>query len=141
MEEGTPMTRRYALLVVAALLLVAACGGAATATHTEAVETVAPGVVADLLDVGDHEVLDIRTPEEFGESHLAGAVNIDFFETTFAADIEALDRDASYVLYCKSGGRSGAAMELIRELGFTDVHEIDGGIMAWTEAGLSVTSP
>ena len=135
------MTRRLALLVIPLVLVVAACGGAATATHIEAVETVLPGAVADILAVGDHEVLDIRTPEEFAGSHLEGAVNIDFFDPTFADELEALDPDASYVIYCKSGGRSGAAMDMIRELGFGDVHEIDGGIEAWTEAGLPAISP
>jgi rhodanese-related sulfurtransferase len=124
------------------LLLLAACGGGTdTATHVEAVETVSPNAISEILSSDEHVILDIRTPDEFAGPRLEGAVNIDFYEPTFASEIAALDPDASYVVYCRSGSRSGQAMDLIRDLGFSDVHEIDGGIVAWAEAGLPVVGP
>jgi rhodanese-related sulfurtransferase len=124
------------------MLIAAACGGGtATATHVEAVESISPNAISEILEGDNHVILDIRTPDEFAGPRLEGAVNIDFYEPTFAAEIAALDPDASYIVYCRSGNRSGQAMELITELGFNDVHEIDGGIVAWGEAGLPLVGP
>ncbi len=86
-------------------------------------------------------MLDVRTPEEFASGHLAGAVNLDFYAPSFADDLAALDREAPYLLYCRSGNRSGQAREMMRSLGFAEVHEIAGGINAWVEAGLPVVAP
>jgi rhodanese-related sulfurtransferase len=83
-------------------------------------------------------VLDIRTPDEFADGRVEGAINIDFYAADFADRIAALDRDATYVVYCRSDSRSGQAMDLFRDLGFAAVHEIDGGILGWIQAGLPV---
>jgi rhodanese-related sulfurtransferase len=81
-------------------------------------------------------VLDIRTPEEFADGFIAGAVNIDFYEPNFAQQIDLLPKDTPYVVYCRSGNRSSQAMETFADLGFTDVTEIDGGIVSWVGSGL-----
>lgn len=86
-------------------------------------------------------VLDVRTPEEFATGHLAGAVMIDFNGPEFEAQIDALDRDTPYLLYCRSGNRSGQARALMEQLGFVDVADIDGGILAWEQAGLTTVTP
>ena len=86
-------------------------------------------------------VLDVRTPEEFAAGHLAGAVNLDFYAATFADDLAALDREVPYLLYCRSDNRSGQVREMMRSLGFILVYELDGGILAWAEAGLPLVAP
>lgn len=135
------MSRRL-LLIVPVLVLATACGGGTdTATHVEAVETVSVGAVSDILSSGDHVVLDVRTPEEFAGPHLEGAVNIDFYSPSFADQIAALDPEGSYVVYCRSGNRSGQATQLMGDLGFADVHDLAGGIVAWSEAGLPLVEP
>jgi len=88
---------------------------------------------------GDLVVLDVRTQEEFDDGHLANAVMLDFYRDDFRERLSELDRDVPYLLYCRSGNRSGQAFELMNELGFTDVADIDGGILAWQEAGLPTT--
>ncbi len=93
-------------------------------------------ILADAPD--DLVVLDVRTPEEFAEGHLADATLIDIYEADFADRIAELDPDVPYVVYCRSGNRSGQAVELMGELGFTDVTDIDGGILAWNAAGLPI---
>ena len=130
--------RSLAVAAILALALAAAgCGSAATATGR--IENLPAGEAADVLTSTPGAVLlDIRTPEEYREGHLAGSVNIDFYAADFADQIGALDRDATYVVYCRSDNRSGAAMDLFRDLGFGDVVEVDGGIVAWVEAGLPV---
>lgn len=86
----------------------------------------------------DLVVLDVRTPDEFNAGHLDGAVMIDFYESDFAANINELDRDQPYLLYCRSGNRSGQTLALMEDLGFTNVADVDGGINAWLDAGLPV---
>jgi phage shock protein E len=130
-------SRGAAVVLLVLSLVVAACGGGST---TRVIATVSPeDAAAELAENPAPVLLDIRTPEEVAAGHLAGSVNIDFYEADFADRIAALDRDASYVVYCRSGNRSGQAMELFDSLGFSDVIEIDGGIVAWSAAGLPVT--
>ena len=81
-------------------------------------------------------MLDVRTPEEFAEGHVEGATLIDFYEPDFAERIAALDRDATYVVYCRSGNRSATAATRMRAEGL-DV--LDGGALTdMEEAGWPV---
>jgi rhodanese-related sulfurtransferase len=84
-------------------------------------------------------VLDVRTPDEFDAGHIDGATMLDFYEPDFAARLAELDRDVPYVIYCRSGNRSGQTAALMAGLEFRSVDDIDGGIVAWQSAGLPVT--
>jgi phage shock protein E len=130
--------------VVALVVLAAGCGGKTGTTAAPAViETISPDAAADLIAAAPPGlvVLDVRTPDEFAAGHLAGAVNLDFYGATFGDDLAALDTGAPYVLYCRRGNRSADAREMMRSLGFLEVHEIAGGIDAWVAAGLPVEAP
>lgn len=116
---------------------------------TSGVRVVAPEVAADLLSASVAEnpdtespvvVLDVRTPEEYAEGHLEGAVLIDAQAPDFADRLAELPRDGRYVIYCRSGNRSAQARAIMEELGFTDVADVDGGIVAWSAAGLPVVT-
>jgi rhodanese-related sulfurtransferase len=72
----------------------------------------------------DVVILDVRTPEEFKETRVIGARNIDFKNPTFKAEIEKLDKNKTYKLYCRSGNRSGKAMEIMKGLGFRDLENL-----------------
>lgn len=111
-------------------------------SSSAALETVSPDTAATIIaENSDEIILDIRTPEEFDQGIIEGAINIDFYEPTFSSDLDALDKDAHYVVYCRSGNRSGQAMSTFADLGFTNVTEIDGGIANWYEADLPVVLP
>jgi rhodanese-related sulfurtransferase len=115
---------------------------AGCSSSSAALETVSPDTAATVIaENSDEIILDIRTPEEFDQGIIEGAINIDFYEPTFSSDLDALDKDAHYVVYCRSGNRSGQAMSTFADLGFTNVTEIDGGIANWYEAGLPVVLP
>lgn len=86
-------------------------------------------------------ILDVRTAEEFDEGHLEGAVMIDFYQEDFADRLAELDPDVPYLLYCRSGNRSGQTAALMKELGFTDVADVDGGILAWAQGGNPIVAP
>lgn len=76
-------------------------------------------------------VVDVRTPAEFAEGHVPGAVNLDIEGANFAAQVAALDADAEYAVYCRSGNRSRAAIEYMTAAGVTHTVGLDGGIGAW----------
>ncbi len=136
-----------------ALLLVAmgagACGSddgdlAAAATDgsdaSTGIRVVSPESAAAILDEPPPGlvVLDVRTTEEFAEGHLADATMLDFYRDDFADRLAELDPDTPYLIYCRSGNRSGQTRALMDELGFTDVADVDGGILAWDDAGLPI---
>ena len=84
-------------------------------------------------------LIDIRTAEEYTQGHVVSAVNQDFYQTVaFSSYLDSLDKDASYLIYCRSGNRSGQALEIMRQKGFTHVSDLSGGITAWQSAGYSL---
>ncbi len=91
-----------------------------------------PGAIVD-LGQKDKEIviLDVRTPEEYNEGHLSNAMNVDFRSTDFEEQIENLDKNKSYFVYCRSGNRSGQALEVMEQKGFQKICHMDGGINKW----------
>lgn len=88
-----------------------------------------------LARVEDEDVvLDVRTPGEFAGGHLAGVENVDFMATDFRDRVDALDRDRTYYLYCRSGNRSGQAAQMMQTMGFQRVYNV-GGYEALAAAG------
>ena len=78
-------------------------------------------------------VLDIRTPEEFTTGHISKAINIDYKASNFESELKKLDRNQSILMHCRSGRRSGLALETFRKLGFQHIVHIDDGILGWRE--------
>jgi rhodanese-related sulfurtransferase len=83
-------------------------------------------------------ILDVRTPEEFAEGYIEGAINIDYYHPGFQADLNKLDKTRTYLVYCRTGNRSGQAFEFMKEQGFREVFHMDGGITVWRKEGLPV---
>lgn len=93
---------------------------------------------AERVATPDTCIIDVRTAAEYVGGHLAGATHLDLYAPDFMDRVEALERNASYALYCQSGGRSKAARELMAQAGFTTVVDLAGGIAAWRNAGGAV---
>ena len=120
--------------VFLAMVLVSACSPHAEpeAAH---VTTVDLGSAEDSIDDGI-QILDVRTEEEWREGHLAMAVRVDVNQDGFSEKTRALlDPSKPVLVYCRSGSRSAKAAALLEELGFTEIHNLKGGITAWSEAG------
>lgn len=83
-------------------------------------------------------VIDVRTAEEFNSGHLEGALNIDVNSASFEQQIQQLDPAGKYVVYCRSGNRSGQAIEKMTALGFTDLTNAGSVADAASATGLSV---
>lgn len=80
------------------------------------------------------QLVDVRTPEEFKEQHIDNSTNINWNDADFEQQISNLDKSKPVYVYCKSGGRSAKATAKLSEMGFTNVYELDGGILSWNEA-------
>ena len=87
---------------------------------------------------GNVQLVDVRTPHEWSTGRIAGARHIDWFSDDFKTEIGKLDKDAPVRLYCGVGGRSEEAREMLREMGFKDVKDLDGGMGAWKQAGAPI---
>lgn len=85
-------------------------------------------------------LLDVRTPAEYAAGHLPDAVLLDFQAPGFAQALAGLDPSLHTLLYCRSGTRSFAAMEVMRQAGWQRVTELKSGIVGWQEAGLPVVT-
>jgi phage shock protein E len=82
--------------------------------------------VAGISAAGEAFLIDVRTPEEFSEGHLVGAINIDHSEIATRIGSVTLDKDAEIELYCRRGRRSGIALESLRDAGYKNVTNLGG---------------
>ena len=140
------MRRSPLILAVVGLaaLVLAACADADAADEPgqdaarPGVVTVDAGAAVSLLDSRDDlTIIDVRTPGEYAAGHLPGAELVDIYEPAFTDEIDGLDREGSYLLYCRTGSRSGQAAALMEELGFTEVYDA-GGLDDLERAGAHV---
>jgi len=128
---------------------VVGCGGESSSPVPDVAEAEQVVAQVQLLDpqsaqsfIEDNNpvVIDVRTQEEFDAGYIAGATLIDISSPGFTDAISALDRSATYFVYCRSGNRSATATSAMIDLGFTKVYELDGGIVAWSAAGNDIQS-
>jgi rhodanese-related sulfurtransferase len=77
-------------------------------------------------------LLDVRTPEEFNSGFIDNAVNYNVTDSVaFVNIISSLDKNKKYLLYCKSGRRSGKALVMMKNMGFRKVYHLKGGVTEW----------
>jgi len=127
------MKKVFAML--ASVLLLAGCASGATGVTNMNVEdfskkTAESGVV----------ILDVRTPGEFMTGHIQDAQNIDFESGSFESQIESLDKNGTYAVYCRSGNRSGQAVKVMQDAGFKNIYNLDGGVIDWANSGLPLVN-
>jgi rhodanese-related sulfurtransferase len=127
-----------ALLTAAALVIAASLN-----SHAAGPVDLAPEAAAAWLGkTPAAQILDVRTKEEFATGHLARAVLIPWTDPDFQARAaKELDRAKPVFVYCRSGRRSSAAATALVKLGFAEVKNLEGGILAWQKAGQPITKP
>jgi len=79
----------------------------------------------------DAVLLDVRTAEEFRSGHLPNALNIDIHSPAFMAELDKLEKDKYYLVYCRSGARSYNACNIMVNNGFAKMANMMGGIVSW----------
>ncbi|OHD39097.1 MAG: hypothetical protein A2015_01410 [Spirochaetes bacterium GWF1_31_7] len=95
-------------------------------------------IVNDNINNPDYVLIDVRTPSEFQSGHIKNALLIDFNSSNFNTIIESLDRSKTYMLYCRSGNRSGQAMEIMKNKGFTGIYNMQSGFNEYQNLGYPV---
>ena len=102
-------------------------------------KAVSPKVFSEQIKATKYPVvLDVRTPDEFAEGYIANAVNLDFYKPDFQSQVARLNKEQTYFVYCKAGGRSASAADIMRKEGFKNVVDLDGGITAWEKEKLPI---
>ena len=125
-----PQKIALALLV----FVLASCNGQ-TQKNSKLIDPVA--FKKEIAATPNAQILDVRTPEEYASEHLQNAKNVNWLSADFVANTSKYDKSKPVFVYCKSGGRSHKAAEKLAELGFTNIIELEGGILKWDAAGLS----
>lgn len=123
--------------------LLAGCGGGAEGTGTDeqqsSLRSLEPPEFARTMSDPGTTLVDVSTAGEFRDAHIDGARNISIADDDFEEQVEALDPDQTYALYCADDARSGRAMRVMAEHGLTRVYDLDGGMRAWMAYGGAVT--
>lgn len=115
-------------------------GGTEASIQTVTTAEEAKVIIDNHADDPDFIIMDVRTQGEFDGGHIAGAVNQDLNDGGFITHINALDKNKTYLVYCRSGNRSTAAVSIMEENGFRTLINFSGGINEWTGAGYSLVT-
>lgn len=122
------------IALIGSILLLAGCSSSSSAVDLGVKEFSAKVAEAGVI------TLDVRTPGEFMGGFIQGAQNIDFQSGNFENEIAALDKNATYAVYCRSGNRSGQAVKVMHDAGFHNVYNLNGGVIDWANAGLPLVT-
>ena len=133
-------TRVWVMLIFAAGML---AGG--VWAQPSSVQSISPREFNQLLnersDDPDVVVLDIRTPREFKTGHIRGAQLLDYYSGDFVERLKRLDRGKTYLVYCRSGNRSGKSLKIFKRLGFRRVYHLETGIIGWLKEKYPILDP
>ena len=104
------------------------------------IELITPQQVYDAVYSEDSvQLIDVRTPKEYKESHVKGAQNICVTSADFKEKVKTLDKDKPVYVYCKKGGRSANAAKQLKDMGFTKIYDMNGGMLLWEEKKLETS--
>jgi len=131
------------LLVLLVIGVVSTGGCFGQETPTQIIEDITPQeaftLIQDNQNNPDFIILDVRTPEEFADGHIENAINLDYYSETFGDELNKLDKNKTYLVYCRSGRRSRNALDIMEELNFREAYNMSGGIIEWKAEGLPTT--
>jgi len=130
-------------LFLGALIVGIVLTGVYIKTETQVIENITPieayNLIQENKDNPNFVILDVRTPEEFLGEYIENAVNLDYNSDTFRNDLDKLDKNKTYLVHCKAGGRSEDALNIMKELDFREVYNMLGGISKWKSEELPTT--
>ena len=131
----------YWLIVLSLLgaLALTACGSPATPPPVDPQNLpieVSAGMVESLRQRPDVLLIDVREPEEYQAGHIPGAVLMPLRE--LPSHLDEIPKDKTVVAVCRSGNRSAKAADFLRQTGFDNIHNMQGGMLAWEQAGYEV---
>ncbi len=100
------------------------------------IEKITAEKAQNLIQKESPVVLDFRTPGEFEQGHIDGAMNINFFSENFSQQLDSLNREKTYLVHCRTMNRTVPAAGMMYQMGFRHIYVLDGGIIAWEHADL-----
>ena len=130
------MQRRSAIMWVFFVILAVATPALAGSPVTNVTVGKAQKLIKERAGKADFVILDVRTPDEFAEGHINGAVNLDVQSRDFEKELRKLDREKSYLVYCRTGNRSRRATIAMEALGFRSIFHMTEGIVMWKQQNL-----
>ena len=119
------------LCLVITLSFVQSC----TETKAGEIEQITVEQMSEALEDTSIQLIDVRTGQEYLTGHLKNSHNICVTDDDFEEKAASLDRDKPVYVYCKKGGRSARAAEILKEMGFKKIYDLEGGIVLWEESG------
>ena len=129
------MKTKIIALAILSVLLLAGC-----ASKVEVVKNEYAAAFQKTTQQAGVVTLDVRTPGEFSQGHISGAINIDVEGPNFATEISKLNKATSYAVYCHSGRRSAIATEIMKKSQFKSLFNLQDGIQSWLASGLALTT-
>ena len=142
--KRTKMQKLYILvlcLLILPLLIISGCTDQQdTSLETQIIKDIttqeAYTRIQDNQDNPDFAIIDVRTPEEYAAGRIENSINLDFYSENFKDELNKLNKEKKYLIYCKSGNRSGKARDILKDLNFTEVYNMLGGMVQWGADGL-----
>ncbi|WP_130285976.1 rhodanese-like domain-containing protein [Aquimarina brevivitae] len=121
--------------IVIVLMVLGSFLGCQDRQTSKEVELITAEEMDSLVELGKVQLIDVRTPEEYAEGHIYGAVNINFLDDNFEELIEQVDKSKPVAVYCGKGGRSAKCASYMKKAGFTKIYDLNGGITEWKYKG------
>ncbi len=135
-------SRKFGVLVLLGILVIGVVlvgGWIREKTATQTIKDISVKEAYDLIaknkDNQSFMIIDVRTPQEFANEYIENAVNIDYYSEEFQNELNKLDKEKTYLIYCRSGNRSGKVLIIMKELGFREAYNMLGGIIQWKAEG------
>jgi len=120
---------------ISILLTQIGCSDGSTRFYRDISPDDAYELINDNNDNPDFMIIDVRRDYEFDSGHIENSMLIDYYSSEFETDIDNLDRNRIYLLYCKHGAKSWTALNLMKTMGFIKIYNMSGGILKWIERG------
>lgn len=112
------------LLISAILFLITACNNKDATDNLLKMGKISCSDIDIIKTYDDYMIIDVRTPDEYNESHLDKAINIEYQNIVSVLEEKHISKDTPIIVYCRSGGRSGQAFESLKQAGFTHIYDL-----------------
>lgn len=128
-------------LFIQVLLCLLSISVFATNEEEKSFENISVEKFVEMMSEDDVVIIDVRSLQELGSGYVEGAINIDYYSSDFKFKLDALDKDKTYLIYCRSGNRSGKTLKIMKGLNFKKVYNLIGGVGALNRYGYILVEP
>lgn len=125
------------LLFIVLCIIIGGCGAkqSQAGDKTEVIKDINSNEAEELINDNNVIIIDVRTPQEFANGHIKDARNINVADKNFSSRIDNLDKNDTYLIYCRTGSRSRYAVNMMEKLNFKTIYHLKNGISEWAKEG------